>query len=60
MPGLHAQLTSTELTSALDATGTLLKLEPYIDRLTYTKISTLHADLTAEQDDRARLAGATS
>jgi hypothetical protein len=49
MPGLHGQLTSTELTSALGATETLLKLEPYIDRLTYTKISTLHADLTAEQ-----------
>jgi hypothetical protein len=56
MPGLHAQLTTTELTSALDATQTLLKLEPYIDRLTYTKISTLRADLTAEQDDRAKLA----
>jgi hypothetical protein len=56
MPGLHAQLTSTELTSALAATQTLLKLEPYLDRLTYTKISTLHADLTAEQDDRAKLA----
>ena len=56
MPGLHAQLTTTELTSALDATRTLLKLEPYIDRLTYTKISTLRADLTAEQDDRAKLA----
>lgn len=53
MPGLHAQLTSTELTSALDATGTLLKLEPYIDRLTYTKISTLHTDLAAEQALRA-------
>jgi hypothetical protein len=56
MPGLHAQLTSTELTSALKATQTLLTLEPYIDRLTYTKISTLHAGLAAEQDDRARLA----
>jgi hypothetical protein len=56
MPGLHAQLTTTELTSALDATQTLLKLEPYIDRLTYAKISTLRADLTAEQDDRAKLA----
>jgi hypothetical protein len=54
MPGLHAQL--TELTGVLDATETLLKLEPYIDRLTYTKISTLHADLTAEQEDRARIA----
>jgi hypothetical protein len=56
MPGLHGQLTSTELTSALAATQTLLKLEPYLDRLTCTKISTLHADLTAEQDDRAKLA----
>lgn len=60
MPGLHAQLTSTELTSALGATETLLKLESYIDRLTYTKISTLHADLTAEQEDRAKLGGANS
>jgi hypothetical protein len=56
MPGLHAQLTSTELASALDATQTLIKLEPYLDRLTYTKISTLRADLTAEHDDRAKLA----
>jgi hypothetical protein len=56
MPGLHAQLTSTELTNALAATGALLKLEPYLDRLTYAKISTLHAGLAAEQDDRARLA----
>jgi hypothetical protein len=58
MPGLHAQLTTTEMTGALDATETLLKLEPYIDRLTYTKISTLHADLTAEQEERARIAHA--
>lgn len=56
MPGLHAQLTSTELTNALAAAGTLLKLEPYLDRLTYAKIRTLHAGLAAEQDDRARLA----
>jgi hypothetical protein len=56
MPGLHAQLTSTELASALDATHTLLKLEPYLDRLAYAKISTLHAELTAEHDDRAKLA----
>lgn len=55
MPGLHAQLTTAELTGALDATQTLLKLEPYLDRGTYAKVSTLHADLTAEQDDRARL-----
>ena len=58
MPGLHAQLTTTELTSALDATETLLKLEPYIDRMTYIKISTLHADLSTEQEDRQRIAGA--
>ncbi len=58
MPGLHAQLTSTELSSALDATETLLKLEPYIDRISYAKISTLHADLTAEVEDHARLARA--
>jgi hypothetical protein len=60
MPGLHGQLTSTELTNALGATETLLKLEPYIDRLTFTKIGILHADLAAEQEDRGRLAGATS
>jgi hypothetical protein len=60
MPGLHAQLTTTELTSALDATETLLKLESCIDRLTYTKISTLHANLTTEQEDRQRIAGANS
>ena len=56
MPGLHAQLTSTELNNALNATRTLFKLEPYIDRLTYTRINTLHADLTSEQDDRVELA----
>jgi hypothetical protein len=56
MPGLHAQLTSTELTSALAATQTLLKIKPFLDRLTWTKISTLHTDLTAEHDDRTRLA----
>jgi hypothetical protein len=26
------------------------------DRLTWTKINTLHADLAAERDDRAKLA----
>jgi hypothetical protein len=52
MPGLHGQLTSTELTSALNATEALLKLEPYIDRLAYAKISTLHADLVTEREDR--------
>jgi hypothetical protein len=56
MPGLHAQLTTTELASALDATETLMKLEPYLDRDTYVKISTLHADLTTEQEDRERTA----
>jgi hypothetical protein len=56
MPGLHAQLTSTELTRALGACDTLIALEPYLDRLTWAKITTLHADLTAEQHDRATLA----
>jgi hypothetical protein len=60
MPGLHGQLTTTELTGALDATQTLLKLEPYLDRTTYAKVSTLHADLTAEQEDRDRLSRANS
>ncbi|MBV9857702.1 MAG: hypothetical protein JOY82_24790 [Streptosporangiaceae bacterium] len=52
MPGLHTKLTSTELTNGLHAAATLMRLEPYIDRLTFAKISTLHADLTAEQEDR--------
>jgi hypothetical protein len=58
MPGLHGQMTSAELTAALDAAGTLLKLETFIDRMTFVKISTLHADLEAEQDDRARISRA--
>ena len=57
MPGFHIQLTSTELAGALGATETLMKLETYLDRETYLKISTLHADLTAEQEDRERIAG---
>ncbi len=60
MPGLHAQLTTAELTKALNATEMLLKLEAYIDRLTYAKVSALHADLTAEQEDRLRIAGVDS
>lgn len=55
MPGLHVRLTTTELTGALGAAEALMKLEPYIDRDTYVKISTLHADLTAEREDRERL-----
>jgi len=58
MPGLHAQVTITDFFSDLETTETLLKLEPYIDRMTYTKISTLHADLSTEQEDRQRIAGA--
>lgn len=54
MPGLHGQLTSTELAKAIDATETLCEFEPYIDRMTHVKISTLHADLLAEQEDRAK------
>ena len=53
MPGMHGQLTTAELDKALAATGTLLGLEPYIDRLTYAKISALDADLKAEQQERA-------
>lgn len=53
MPGLHGQLTTAELGKALAATDVLLKLEPYIDRLTYAKISALDADLKAEQEERA-------
>jgi hypothetical protein len=58
MPGLHAQLTSSELARAIQATQTLCSLEPYIDRLTWVKIDTLRADLLAEREDRARLAHA--
>lgn len=56
MPGLHAQLTSSELAKAIDAAEVLCSLEPYIDRSTYAKLSTLHADLVAEQEDRRRMA----
>lgn len=54
MPGLHGQLTSTELTNALAACDTLIALAPYLDQMTHIKISTLHTDLTAEQEDRHR------
>jgi hypothetical protein len=54
MPGLHGQLTSTELTNALAACDTLAALSPYLDQMTNIKISTLHADLTTEQHDRHR------
>ena len=54
MPGLHGQLTSTELTNALTACDTLIALAPYLDQMTNIKISTLHADLAAEDDDRTR------
>jgi hypothetical protein len=57
MPGIHGQLTSSELTRAIDAAETLLNLEPYLERTVYIKLSTLRADLEAEQTDRARLAG---
>jgi len=54
MPGLHGQLTSTELTNALTACDTLTALEPYIDRMTHIKISILRAALATEHQDRAR------
>jgi hypothetical protein len=54
MPGLHGQLTSTELTNALAACDTLTALAPYIDKMTHIKISTLRADLATEQEDRSR------
>jgi hypothetical protein len=54
MPGLHGQLTSTELTNALTACDTLMGLEPYIDQMTTIKIRTLRTDLTSEQHDRTR------
>jgi hypothetical protein len=59
MPGLHGQLTSTELTNALTACDTLIALSPYLDQMTNIKITTLRADLTTEHDDRTR-AGATA
>jgi hypothetical protein len=52
MPGLHGQLTSTELTNALAACDTLIALAPYLDQMTRITISTLHTDLTTEQEDR--------
>jgi|HubBroStandDraft_1064217.scaffolds.fasta_scaffold575486_2 hypothetical protein len=60
MPGLHGQLTSTELTNALAACDTLAALSPYLDQMTNIKISTLHADLTAEHDDRRRASAAAA
>ncbi|MGD0606457.1 MAG: hypothetical protein ABSA53_23095 [Streptosporangiaceae bacterium] len=54
MPGLHGQLTSTELTNALAACDTLTALEPYIDKMTHIKISALRAGLAAEHQDRTR------
>jgi hypothetical protein len=54
MPGLHGQLTSTELTSALTACDTLIGLAPYLDHMTNVKVSTLRADLITEQQDRHR------
>lgn len=52
MPGLHVQLTSHELSRAIDATETLMGLEQFFDRLTVAKISSLHSDLKAEREDR--------
>jgi hypothetical protein len=60
MPGLHGQLTSTELTNALNACDTLIALSPYLDQMTNIKISALHADLTTEQDDRRRARAMTA
>jgi hypothetical protein len=54
MPGLHGQLTSTELTNALAACDTLTALEPYIDKMTHIKISILRAGLATEHQDRTR------
>ena len=54
MPGLHGQLTSTELTNALAACDTLIALAPYLGQMTRITISTLHTDLTTEQEDRHR------
>jgi len=52
MPGLHGQLTTTELTNALTACDTLTGLAPYLDQMTNLKVSTLRADLITEQQDR--------
>ena len=52
MAGMHGQLTTSELDKALAATGTLLELEPCLDRLTFVHVRTLDTDLKAEQDER--------
>jgi hypothetical protein len=54
MPGLHGQLTSTELTNALAACDTLTALEPYIDKMTHLKIRILRAGLATEEEGRTR------
>lgn len=52
MPGLHGQLTTTELANALTACDTLIGLSPYLDQMTNLKVSTLRANLVTEQQDR--------
>jgi hypothetical protein len=52
MPGAHAQLTSSELDRAIEASTYLCGLEEFIDRPTWLKIETLKNDLTVEREDR--------
>jgi hypothetical protein len=52
MSAKMGQLTSSELTDAIEAVEVLYKLGAYFDRMTYVRIGTLRADLTAEREDR--------
>lgn len=54
MPGQRLdQLTSTELRDALSAVDTLYRIEEYLDRGFFVKLSTLRADLEAQKEDRS-------
>lgn len=55
---MYAQLTSSELTKSLEAVGYITDHSEMLqlDKLVATKLSTLHADLTAEAEDRQAIA----
>jgi hypothetical protein len=52
MSGNLGQLTSSELTDAIEAVEVLYKLGQYLDRMAYVRIGTLRADLAVEREDR--------